>query len=102
MKMNFHIYVRVWAGEWCGESLSGHFSFLGGHLKSSHRADKRKNERTFIWEGGGLDPIRCAIDRKKKKQARPSTDRAAALADKSKSPIRCRKSLHDLEQVQAK
>ena len=39
----------------------------------------RTNERTFIWEGGGQDPIRCAIVKKKKK-ARPSTDRAAALA----------------------
>ena len=26
------------------------------------------NERTFIWEGGGLNPIRCAIDSKKKKK----------------------------------
>ena len=38
-----------------------------GHLKSSHIADK---QRTFIWEGGGLDPIRCAIDSKKKKKRR--------------------------------
>ena len=28
----------------------------------------RTNERTFIWEGGGQDPIRCAIDSKKKKK----------------------------------
>ena len=27
----------------------------------------RTNERTFIWEGGGLNPIRCAIDSEKKK-----------------------------------
>ena len=57
-----------------------------GHLKSSHIADE---QRTFIWEGEGLDPIRCAIDSKKKKNALPSTDRAATLADKSKSPIKC-------------
>ena len=40
--------------------------------------------------------------KKKKKKARPSTGRAAALADKSKSPIKCRKSLCDLKQVQVK
>ena len=78
-----------------------------GHLKVRK---SRTNERTFIWEGGGLDPIRCAIDskkkkKKKKKKARPSTDRAAVLAYIRKSPnypIKRCKSLRDLEQVRAK
>ena len=28
VKKNILLYVRVWAGEWCDESLSGQFSFL--------------------------------------------------------------------------
>ena len=27
-KMKFHLYVRVWAGEWCGENRFGQFSLL--------------------------------------------------------------------------
>ena len=74
---------------------------LRDHLKSSHIADKRKN---FHMGGRGLDPICCAIgsQKKEKKKVRSSTDPAAVLADKSKSPIKCRKSLRDLEQVQEK
>ena len=98
---NFHMTGNHKCRCICGNSL--------GVISKVHTS--RTNERTFIWEGGGLDPIRCAIDsekkkkkkKKKKKRPRPSTDRAAALADKSKSPIKCRKSLRrDLKQVQAK
>ena len=54
----------------------------------------RTNERTFIWEGGGLNPIRCAIDRKKKKKKNRS--RAAELAG-SNLQKKCCKSLSDLQ-----
>ena len=76
---------------------------LGTHLGVISKVrTSRTNERTFIWEGGGLDPIRCAIDSRKKKKKKKNTDCAAGLADKSKSPIKCCKSLRDLEQVQTK
>ena len=37
-KMKFHIYVRVWAGEWCGESLSSQLSFVSEKIDHEQRA----------------------------------------------------------------
>ena len=32
-KNEFHIwYVSIWAGEWCGESLSSQFSFVSENI----------------------------------------------------------------------
>ena len=35
---NIKVYVRVWAGEWCGESLFGQFSFLSEKIDQEQRA----------------------------------------------------------------
>ena len=39
-----------------------------GVISKVHKS--QTNERTFMWEGEALDPIRCAIDRKKSKRDR--------------------------------
>ena len=41
--MNFHIYVRVWAGEWCGESFFDQFSFL------SEKIDRERHVLMTKW-----------------------------------------------------
>ena len=35
--MKFHFYVRIWAGEWCGKSLFGQFSFLSAKIDQERR-----------------------------------------------------------------
>ena len=52
-----------------------------GHLKISHIAE---NERTFIWEGRGLNPIRCAIDSKKKRKKTQSCCEACRVKSPKK------------------
>ena len=64
----------------------------------------RKNERTFIWKGGGLEVWTRFVERstvKKKKSATTNPLRCCCACRSSKSSIKCRKSLHDLEQFQA-
>ena len=48
----------------------------------------RTNERTFILEGGGLDPIRCAIDSTKKKKNPQSCCGACRVKSKKRVAIR--------------
>ena len=38
MGKRIHIYVRVWAGEWCDESLSRQFSFVSENSTRKERA----------------------------------------------------------------
>ena len=75
----------------------------GSSQKFAHRGQTKELSygREGVWT---RFVVRSTVKKKKKKKKnpRPSTDRAAALADKSKSPIKCRKSMRDLEQVQEK
>ena len=75
-------------------------TFVGNSVLS-FTTSKLNYEKTYIWEGGVWTWF-VVRSTEKKEKARPSTDHAAALADKCKSPIKCCKSLRDLEQVKPK
>ena len=54
--MNFTSYARVWADEWCGESLSSHFSF---EIDQEETSTARPDDEMGSQSGRMTSPCDC-------------------------------------------